>query len=785
MSSKLPLNLEDLLRQRTVEGDRIEYKSGWNPDAVIKTLCAFANDFENLGGGYIIIGQDCDDNGQPVFPPVGLAQGELDRIQRELLGHCNLIQPSYFPILSLEHFQDRHLIVLWAPGGQNRPYKAPRAVTARNKDYHYYIRRFSSTVEVRPNSEDEQELLRLTATIPFDDRQCQKADLEDLRLPLIQAYLKEVGSDLHTSVSKIPLAELCRQMNIVDGADEYVKPRNVGVLFFNDEPSTHLPGCQIDVVIFPKGPGGGELVEKVFRGPLHEQVRAALRYLQNHVLREKVVKHRNRAEATRIGNYPFAALEEALVNAVYHRSYELREPVEVRVNPDCIEILSYPGPDASIRPEALNGEKIVARRYRNRRIGEFLKELDLTEGRCTGIPTIRTAMSENGSPPPMFSTDETRTYFLAELPVHPDMAGFGQGQDEGHERGQDEGQVGEIGTFLNETEMKILFFLADNPKTRAEIAEMLGMSSSRSGYLSRALQQLRDAGLAELTIPDKPQSRNQRLRLTDKGEHVLPEPLRKKRADGSPYFRPKEVEASIAALKLLPTDELVERAKIRDSQSSEFVPSECLLYFVRRAREGSEIETFRELFLALRQRILAATPVIERKSSGSSKSAAKAVDLDIQEAVLDSFNEMLCNDRNDYDDRLDYFEVRFNSALARLRLTARRAAVRTDSRTESMSVEEGSNAPSLEVEAAIAKLKDTEEIPDFLYRSRLVAAINTLPADEKRVIELLLQDFPIDSTDPEVFTISKALGCTEKTVRNRRDRAFSRLRAELGEGEGK
>lgn len=146
----------------------------------------------------------------------------------------------------------------------------------------------------------------------------------------------------------MPLTDLCRQMNIVDGADEHVKPRNVGVLFFHDEPTKFLPGSQIDVVIFPKGPGGGELDEKVFRGPLHEQVRAALRFLQNHVLREKVVKHRNRAEATRITNYPFAALEEALVNAVYHRSYELQEPVEVRVNPDCIEILSYPGPDASI-----------------------------------------------------------------------------------------------------------------------------------------------------------------------------------------------------------------------------------------------------------------------------------------------------------------------------------------------------------------------------------------------------------------------------------------------------
>ena len=49
MTSKLPINLKGLLYQRKVEGDRIEYKTGRNPDAVLRTLCAFANDFEHLG----------------------------------------------------------------------------------------------------------------------------------------------------------------------------------------------------------------------------------------------------------------------------------------------------------------------------------------------------------------------------------------------------------------------------------------------------------------------------------------------------------------------------------------------------------------------------------------------------------------------------------------------------------------------------------------------------------------------------------------------------------------
>ena len=168
MTSRLPVNIEDLLRQRRVEGERVEYKAGWNPDAILRTICAFANDFENLGGGYVVIGQDCDEAGKPVFPPKGLPDGQLDRIQRELLQYCNLIQPPYFPRLSMERVQDRNLILLWAPGGPTRPYKVPRTVTSKKKDYRYYIRRYSNTIEAK--GEDERELISLTATIPFDDR---------------------------------------------------------------------------------------------------------------------------------------------------------------------------------------------------------------------------------------------------------------------------------------------------------------------------------------------------------------------------------------------------------------------------------------------------------------------------------------------------------------------------------------------------------------------------------------------------------------------------------------
>jgi len=50
----LPINVEDLLRQRKVESNRIELKKGWNPDRIYRSIYAFANDFDNIGGGYIL-----------------------------------------------------------------------------------------------------------------------------------------------------------------------------------------------------------------------------------------------------------------------------------------------------------------------------------------------------------------------------------------------------------------------------------------------------------------------------------------------------------------------------------------------------------------------------------------------------------------------------------------------------------------------------------------------------------------------------------------------------------
>ena len=52
----IPITIEKLLNENVVESARIEFKENFNPDSIIRTISAFANDIDNWGGGYVLIG---------------------------------------------------------------------------------------------------------------------------------------------------------------------------------------------------------------------------------------------------------------------------------------------------------------------------------------------------------------------------------------------------------------------------------------------------------------------------------------------------------------------------------------------------------------------------------------------------------------------------------------------------------------------------------------------------------------------------------------------------------
>ncbi len=354
----LPININDLINGNTIEWERIEFKKGWNPDAILHTITAFANDINNWGGGYVVVGIE-EYNGRPVFPPAGLNKNDIDGIQKELLNLCNQIKPIYYPVAEPVLFQGKHILIIWVPGGQTRPYSCPVHSTSKSKEQTFYVRRFSNTVKAKES--EKVELYELAGKIPFDDRINHHANISDIKMSLVREFLYEIKSRLYDDVGVKTMEDIGKQMNLTDGSAEYLKPKNIALMMFNEEPHHFFPYAQIELVHFRNDED--IFTEKIFHGPLNFQIKETLRFISNMILQEKVIKIPGQAEAVRIFNYPYEAIEEAVVNAVYHKSYEIREPIEIRIYSDRIIILNYPGPDKSIRQKDIESGKIISRRY--------------------------------------------------------------------------------------------------------------------------------------------------------------------------------------------------------------------------------------------------------------------------------------------------------------------------------------------------------------------------------------------------------------------------------------
>ena len=117
----IPITIEKLLNENIVESARIEFKENWNLDETLKTISAFANDFDNYGGEYIVIGIKKNE-GQINLLNSGLNINEIDNIKKDILRYCNFLKPKYIPETELVNYKGKNLLLVWCPGVYDRPY---------------------------------------------------------------------------------------------------------------------------------------------------------------------------------------------------------------------------------------------------------------------------------------------------------------------------------------------------------------------------------------------------------------------------------------------------------------------------------------------------------------------------------------------------------------------------------------------------------------------------------------------------------------------------------------
>ncbi|MCP4219842.1 MAG: ATP-binding protein, partial [bacterium] len=112
-----------------------------NPQNVVKTLSAFANDFQQVGGGRVLCGlkEEKNESGEPVAVVVGLDEKRFKEIKNKVLDSCHrYVDPPLTPAVSeypVPHDNSRRILVFSVTGSQH----AHRYRT-KKEDVNYYIR---------------------------------------------------------------------------------------------------------------------------------------------------------------------------------------------------------------------------------------------------------------------------------------------------------------------------------------------------------------------------------------------------------------------------------------------------------------------------------------------------------------------------------------------------------------------------------------------------------------------------------------------------------------------
>ncbi|CAG1001854.1 hypothetical protein BURK2_03089 [Burkholderiales bacterium] len=411
------IDLSELARR---ESEQVEWKLNVaDIEDVLATITAFANDFQNLGGGYVVCGAEetKDEHGFQKVRFPGLSASRFKEIEGKVISDSRArIDPPVTPLveeLNGESEDGRVLVFIVPASGHSHSYRASGKDSST-----YYIRLGRSTVEAR-NGVLRELLVRKGDQLPWDSRLCEKASLADIDLIAFREVLQEaglwnasIGVDEYFS-EELHLSALAPSLGGKRPMDADIHPRNFAILLFGRQPTKFFPGAWTKVSIYPGMDRSEPTSERhELMGSIVDQARRARDLLNTH----SSTAFTKESPDPNTPKYPARALEEALINAIVHRDYELTDPTSITIFSNRVEVLS-PGslPRTVDRKKFLEGR--AAPSWRNRSLAFFFNRLQLAQAEGQGIPTIFRTMKQLGSPAPSFDLDEASLTCV--LPAHP------------------------------------------------------------------------------------------------------------------------------------------------------------------------------------------------------------------------------------------------------------------------------------------------------------------------------------------------------------------------------
>jgi ATP-dependent DNA helicase RecG len=460
------------------ESQHTEWKESWRDDH-LRWICGFAN----AEGGVLVIGRD--DKGQVVgIPDAARLLEELPNKVRDLLG--------IMVEVNLRKIGGREYLEIVVP-----PY--PAAISYRG---HYYQRSGSTLQELKAAALDHFILRkqgRAWDGVPVPDvlpRALSKPAVDSFRDQARRSERMD-AADLREKPDG-----LMEKLHLWDG--KYLK--RAAVLAFHPDPERFVTGAFVKVGFFRTN--DDLRYHDEIHGPLVTQVDRVVETLHAKYLKAGI----SYAGIQRVETYPVPepALREALLNAVLHKDYAVGAPIQISVYDDKMMIWN---------PAQLPSGWTVAKLKKKHASHPFNPDLanvffraGEVEAWGRGIERMCQACRDAGSQEPAISFDQTGLWVsfefskaYRELIEKPVGGAAGRGTDE-------------VTTEVT-TEVGLLQVMTTETSRKA-LQAALGLKNSehfRKTYLLPALER----GLIEMTIPDKPNSRLQKYRITSAGRALL------------------------------------------------------------------------------------------------------------------------------------------------------------------------------------------------------------------------------------------------------------------------
>jgi ATP-dependent DNA helicase RecG len=409
----------DLKELAARESEQVEWKkSVADPDDLLRTIAAFANDYQNLGGGYVVCGaeESKDEHGFQRVSYPGLTSERFKELEGKLMADARLkIDPAVTPLVEElpGEIEGQRVLVLIVPGTGHAHSCRPSGKDSAA----YYVRVSRETIEAR-NGVLRELLVRKQALPPWDRRLNETAGLEDIDLLAFREVLQQMGvwnpaltvEDYFSEKTRV--SAMAPSFGGMRPMDERIHPRNFALLLFGQEPTRFSPGAWTKLSIYPGKDRSDRTAERYeLTGTIVTQARKALDLLKTY----SSTAFDKQSPKPNAVKYPERALQEAVVNAIVHRDYESDEPTSITVFSDRLEIRS-PG----ALPRGVDREKFTSASaspaWRNQSLAYVFNKLQLAQAEGQGIPTIFRTMAQSGSPEPRFELGEVAVTCV--LPAH-------------------------------------------------------------------------------------------------------------------------------------------------------------------------------------------------------------------------------------------------------------------------------------------------------------------------------------------------------------------------------